>query len=157
MPYSKIRLTATGAVRSSVACDLETGWVTTLGDPVVRRYAASFSKYEALQLSPSLLERRAFEIISDRFSDRFSSEGLRKKMRKCTRDELFKLANDANLNPREPDFGWPYRDGWSVWVTLNGPGVPSKALGPFSFIDEGSKIERMIGLASEDGSLFFGG
>ena len=78
-------------------------------------------------------------------------------MRKCTRDELFKLANDANLNPREPDFSWPYRDGWSVWVTLNGPGVPSKTLGPFSFIDEGSKIERMIGLASEDGSLFFGG
>ncbi len=60
MPYSKIRLTATGAVRSSVACDLETGWVTALGDPVVRRYAASFSRYEALRFSPSLLREARF-------------------------------------------------------------------------------------------------
>lgn len=157
MPYTKIGLTTEGIVSATIACDLETGWVTAVNESTRWCYTASISEYAPLRSSPNLLERRVFEAVLGRLSDGFSAQSLRRRMKKSVQTELFNLINDSNLKRREPQFDWGYRDGWCVWITLDGEDVPLKTLGPFGFVDEGSKAERVIGLVSEDGSLFFHG
>lgn len=157
MPYTKIELTTEGVVSATIACDLVTGWVTAVNESTRWCYMAGISEYTPLRSSPNLLERRVFEAVLGRLSDRLSAQSLRKRMKKRVRTELFNLINDPNLKRREPQLDWGYRDGWCVWITLDGEDVSLKTLGPFGFVDEGSKAERVISLVSEGGSLFFHG
>lgn len=155
MPYTKIKLTTEGIIAAIVTCDLETGWMTAVNESTRWLYTAGLSECTPLRSSPNLLERRVFETVLGRLSDRLSAQSPRKRMKKGVRTELFNLINDPNLKRREPQYDWGRRDGWYVWITLDGEGVLLKTLGPFGFVDEGSKAERVISLASEDWSLFF--
>lgn len=157
MPYTKIKLTAEGVVTASVTCDLETGWITAVNKSTCQQYTTSLSKYASLRSSPNLLEQHAFEIILGKVSDVLITQRLRKRMQRGVLTELLNLINDPNLKYSEPKYSWGYRDGWYVWITLSGADEPLKTLGPFGFIDEESKTERIISLASENESLFFNG
>lgn len=156
MPCTKIKIATSGLILSTITCDLETGWMTIANESTRREYRALLSLYAPLQSSPNLYERYAYEVILERIIGKFSEQNFKKKMKKHARRKLPALINDPYLKLENPLLVWGYRDGWSILITLSGANIPEKTFGPFSSIDERSKIEQIINLASEGERLFDG-
>ena len=157
MPYSKIKIATNGLILSTITCDLETGWMTIANESTRREYRALLSLYAPLRSSPNLYERYAYEVILERLIGIFPEHIFKKKMKKNARRKLPALINDPYLKLKDPLLIWGYRDEWSILITLSGTNVPEKTFGPFSSVDEGSKIEQIIDLVSEGERLFFDG
>lgn len=154
MPYTNVRLIATGVVMSEVSCDLETGTIIAIdtGYPCIVLRA-----YSRLKFSPNLNERMAYDRIVANLSNLPPRITHRKHLNKSSCVKLLDLINDPSPSSKHSEDTWysGYRDGWSVSIVLSGSLVPDRILGPCISLNSREKGEQIIDAISSENKLFF--